>query len=141
MSLEYPAFLIGWVSTLLYLLGNSTVVVHWSQYVTHFIDLVSEYNVTSSLVRAPIVYVKKSNHFEVTNGMLDLPAIAITIAICFVLIIGIRETAIVNLVFVVIKLTILIIFIIAGSIYVDRKNYEPFLPPNAGEMIRLIDEY
>ena len=118
-----------------------TVSVRWGQYVVHFIELVSNYNVTQALVQAPIVYVKESNQFEVTGAALDLPAIAITVAICFVLIIGIRETAIVNLIFVVIKLAILIIFIIAGSIYVNRKNYESFLPPNAGMVIRLIDEY
>ena len=127
--IEYPAFLIGWLSTLLYLFGNSAVVVHWSHYVAHFIDLVSDYNVTSSLLRAPIVWVKEFNRLESTNGVMDLPAIAITIGICLVLIIGIRATAIVNLVFVIIKVIILLIFIIAGSIYVDHKNYDSFFIP------------
>ena len=138
MSLEYPAFLIGWLSTLLYLFGNMTVSVRWGQYVVHFINLISDYNVTRVLVRAPVVYMKESNQFEVTGAALDLPAIAITVAICFVLIVGIRRTAIVNLVLVVIKLTILIMFIILGSMYVDRKNYEPFFPSNTGTVVRLI---
>jgi APA family basic amino acid/polyamine antiporter len=72
------------------------------------------------------------NKFYATGQVINIPSIAITIAVTFVLIIGIRETAIVNLTFVIIKVIILLTFIIAGSIRVDRKNYTPFFPRNEG---------
>ena len=106
----------------------------------HFIELISDYNVTHTLVEAPLAWSKESNRMFVTGDAINLPAIAITIAICFVLIIGIRETAIVSTIFVTIKIIVLLIFIIAGSIYVDRKNYSPFFPPNAGMIISWLSD-
>ena len=83
-------------------------------------------------MQAPIFWAKEVDQFKLAEGMMDLPAIAITVAVCLVLIMGIRATVIVNLIFVIIKVIILLIFIIAGSIYIDRKNYSPFFPPNRG---------
>ncbi len=137
-SIEYPAFIIGWLSTLLYLLAASTVCVQWSHYVVYFIDLISEYNVTATLVQSPVEWSEQSAKLYGTGQVINLPAIAITIAIIFVLFIGIRETAIVNLVFVVIKVIILLIFIFAGCAHVDRKNYDPFFPSNDGKIPKLI---
>ncbi len=101
----------------------------------HFIDLISNHNSTSRLVEAPIAWSEDSVTFYVTGQVINLPSIAITIAITIVLIIGIRETAIVNLILVVIKIIILLIFIFACCIYVNRKNYDPFFPPNEGRII------
>jgi APA family basic amino acid/polyamine antiporter len=134
-SIEYPAFIIGWLSTLLYQLGASAVTVRWSHYVLHFINLTTDYNVTSSLAQAPVIWSTVLNQFLITGQVINLPAIAITIAVTFVLIIGIRETAIVNLTFVIIKVIILLIFIIAGSIHIDLNNYDPFFPSNQGIVI------
>ena len=100
----------------------------------HLISLISKYNVTSSLVEAPVAWSDNSVMFYSTGQVINLPAIAITVAITFVLIIGIRETAIINLVLVVIKVIILLIFIFACCKYVDRKNYHPFFPSNEGKI-------
>jgi APA family basic amino acid/polyamine antiporter len=129
----------GWLLTPLYQIGASSVVVHWSHYVVYFIGLISNYNITSSLVQSPIAWSEDSNEFYVTGQIINLPAIAITLAVTFVLIIGIRETAIVNLTFVIIKVIILLIFIIAGSIHIDLNNYNPFFPSNQGIVKRLIN--
>jgi APA family basic amino acid/polyamine antiporter len=117
---------------LLYQLGASAVVVRWSLYVVHFINLISDYNITTSLVQAPVAWSEESNTFYSTGQVINLPSIVITIAITIILIIGIRETVIINLIFVVIKVIILLIFIFTCCAHVDRKNYDPFFPPNAG---------
>ncbi len=127
--------MIGWLSVSLYQIGASAVTVRWSLYVLNFMDLISNYNTTRSLVEAPIAWSEDSNTFYVTGQIINLPAIAITLAVTFILIIGIRETAIVNLIFAIIKVIILLIFIIVGSIHVDRKNYDPFFPSNQGIVI------
>ncbi len=133
------AFNIGWLSTLLYQLGASAVVVRWSHYVVYFINLISDSNTTtSSILQAPVAWSEDSATFYATGQVINLPSIAITIAITIVLIIGIRETAIINLIFVVIKVIILLTFIFACCGYVDRKNYDPFFPSNEGIIMRLL---
>ncbi len=124
--------------TLLYQVGASAVVVNWSHYVVHFIHLVSDYNITRSLVEAPVAWSADLSMFYHTGQIINLPAIAITIAITLLLISGIRPTAIVNLLLVIIKVIILLIFIFAGCAHVDRKNYEPFFPSNQGIVKELI---
>jgi amino acid transporter len=126
------AWFIGWNYALLFQLGALTVVVSWSKYVVHFIETVSHYNATSWIVQAPVFWDEDAKHFIVTGQAINLPAIAITIAMTVLLIIGIRPTAIVNLVLVVIKIIILLIFIFACCKYVNRDNYKPFFPPNQG---------
>ena len=116
----------------LYQLAASVVVVRWSQYVVDFIHLISDYNVTTSIVQAPTAWVDGANTLQKTGQVMNLPAIAITVAITVLLIIGIRETAIVNLVLVVFKIIVLLIFIVAGAVYVDRRNYRDFIPANQG---------
>jgi APA family basic amino acid/polyamine antiporter len=127
--------MIAWLLTLLYQIGASVVVVSWSNLFLYFIDLISGYNITSSLVEAPVAWSADLNTFYRTDQVINLPAIIIIILLTLLLIIGIRETALVNFVLVVIKVIILLIFIITGSIHIDRKNYTPFFPPSQGRKI------
>ena len=122
----------GSLSTLLYQLGASVVAVRWSHFIVHLINQISTYKATPRLVEAPVAWSQDLEKFYVTGQVINLPSIAITIAITIVLIIGIRQTAIITLILVVFKLVILFIFIFAGCVYVDRKNYDPFIPPNLG---------
>ena len=115
-----------------YQLAASAVVVNWSRYVVHFIDLISDCNITTSLVKSPVAWSEELNTFYRTGQVINLPSIVITMAITILLIIGIRETVIINLIFVVIKVIILLIFIFTCCVHVDRKNYEPFFPSNEG---------
>ncbi|CAF2604017.1 unnamed protein product [Rotaria sp. Silwood2] len=129
---EYLAWFIGWNSALLYLFGVFTVSISWSKHVVLFVDLVSDYNATSMIVQAPLAWDEDAERFYVTGQAINLPAIAITIAITILLIIPTRQMAIFNLVLVVFKIIILLIFIFACCNYVDRKNYKLFFPPNEG---------
>ncbi|CAF4151819.1 unnamed protein product [Rotaria magnacalcarata] len=129
---EYLAWFIGWNSILLYLFGAMTITVAWSGYVVKFIYLVCDLNATRAIVQAPVGWNETAETFYVTGQTINLPAIAITIAITVLLIIGVRETAMVNLVLVVIKIIILLIFIFACCKYVNTKNYDPFFPTNLG---------
>ncbi len=125
---EYAAWFIGWNFALLYQLAALTVVAAWSKYVVLFISDASGTNITSRVVQPPLVWHDDPLGFSVTGQVINIPAIAITTAITVLLVIGIRTTAIVNLVLVVFKLIILLIFIVACSPFVDPKNYSPFFP-------------
>ncbi|CAF3420028.1 unnamed protein product [Rotaria sp. Silwood1] len=129
---EYLAWFIGWNSAQLYLFAVLTVTVAWSKHVALFIDIVSDYNVTSMIVQAPVAWDEEKERFFVTGQAINLPAIGITIAITILLIIRIRQMAVFNLVLVLFKIIIILIFIFACCNYVNRSNYNPFFPPNKG---------
>ncbi|CAF3807643.1 unnamed protein product [Rotaria sordida] len=129
---EYLAWFIGWNSALLYLFAALTVIVAWSKYVVLLIDILSDYNVTSMILQAPVAWNEDTERFFITGQVINLPAVAITIVITILLIIRIRQMAIVNLVLVVFKIIIILIFIFACCKYVDRNNYNQFFPPNQG---------
>ena len=50
-----------------------------------------------------------------------------------ILIIGIQESARVNAVIVVLKVSVAVLFIVLGWAYINPGNYTPFIPPNTGE--------
>jgi APA family basic amino acid/polyamine antiporter len=66
------------------------------------------------------------------NGLFNLPAVLIVVAITIVLLIGIKESANANAVIVAIKVAVVITFIIAGFAYINPDNLTPFVPPNTG---------
>lgn len=109
-----------------------TVVVGWSKHVTHLLSLTTSYNGTSSFLEAPVVWAEATNSFRVTGQFINFPSIAITVGITILLVVGLRPMAMVNLVFVVIKIIVLLIFIVIGAKDIDRRNYTPFSPPNQG---------
>jgi amino acid transporter len=134
MRIEYAAFFVGWTYVLLYQLAGATVMVSWSQYVVHFFEIVLNYNASREIVQSPLMWSETNEKFHTTGQIINLPAIAIVLAISFILFLGIRETSITNLVLVVFKLTGLLIFIFAGCIYIKLDNYHPFFPKNQGKL-------
>lgn len=121
-----------------YQLAASTVAVGWSANVVHLIDLMSDHNATRLIVQAPAAWSENTDSFYVTGQVINLPAIAITVAVTIILFIGIRETANINLGLVIFKIIVLLIFIFAGCVYVDPKNYQPFFPRNEGRFNALL---
>lgn len=131
-SLEYLAWIIGWDLILEYLLAAATVAVGWSGYVVHFIETVSKHNATRAVVDAPVAWSDESNSFYVTGNAVNVPAIVIIVALTILLIVGIGESAKINLIIVVIKILVVLLFIFACCGYTHRSNYTPFIPPNEG---------
>ncbi|PYR71537.1 MAG: amino acid permease, partial [Acidobacteria bacterium] len=66
------------------------------------------------------------------TAVFNVPAVAITVAVTALLIIGVRESASVNAVIVVLKIALLLIVIGAGAMFIDPANWHPFIPPNTG---------
>jgi APA family basic amino acid/polyamine antiporter len=64
--------------------------------------------------------------------MLNLPAVIISALVTWLLVRGVQESATVNTVVVVIKVSIILLIIAAGSAFVHRGLYTPFIPPNTG---------
>jgi APA family basic amino acid/polyamine antiporter len=66
------------------------------------------------------------------TALFNLPAAFVIAAVTVLLIVGVKESAFVNNIIVVIKLAILTLFIVAGVSYVHPSNWSPFIPPNTG---------
>jgi APA family basic amino acid/polyamine antiporter len=62
----------------------------------------------------------------------NLPAVFIILAITTILVIGIKESAGFNSAIVLVKAGVLVLFVAFGFMYVNRENWRPFIPPNAG---------
>ena len=68
----------------------------------------------------------------VTGGLINLPAVAVVIAVSLVLVRGIRESAGVNNFIVVLKVAVILVFIAIGWGYMQPANHVPLIPPNEG---------
>ena len=140
---ELIAWIIGWDLILEYLFAASTVAVGWSGYVVSFLKDLGIV-IPPEYTGAPYVHVTPTDAglnvwrlftegWSSTGAVLNLPAMFIVAVITILLIIGISESATFNNIVVVIKITVVLLFIAFGLAYINRENWEPFIPPAAGE--------
>ena len=117
---ELAAWIIGWDLLLEYAVGAGTVAVSWSSYVQ---SLLHDWglDVPHGLGAAPEA-----------GGLVNLPAAGIVLAVSLLLIAGVRESARVNAVIVVLKVAVVLTVIGLGAVYIDPANYHPFIPANTG---------
>ena len=128
---EFVAWIIGWDLVLEYAVGAATVSVSWSSYVTRFLHDTLGINLPPSLIRSPFeTYALPDG--TLAHGLVNLPAIFIIVAASALLMIGIRESARVNAVVVLIKLAVVAVVIGVGLFYIKAQNYVPFIPENTG---------
>jgi len=127
---ELIAWIIGWDLVLEYAVAASVVAVSWSRYVASFLH---DFGIAlpARLAACPFDLIKMPDGSEV-HGIINLPAMFIIIMISVLLMLGIKESAQVNSIIVVIKLVVVLIFILVGVHYINWNNYVPFIPPNTG---------
>jgi APA family basic amino acid/polyamine antiporter len=70
---------------------------------------------------------------SVVESMMNLPAVAVVLAMTLLLILGVSESAKVNNVIVAIKVTVILAFCLVGVVYVNPENWQPFIPEPTGE--------
>jgi APA family basic amino acid/polyamine antiporter len=139
---ELLAWIIGWDLILEYLFAASTVAVGWSGYVVSFlkdvgITIPAQYTAAPYTHTAPPdaglnVWRLFTEGWTSTGAVLNVPAMLIVALITILLIVGISESAKFNNIIVVIKLTVVFLFIGFGLAYINRANWQPFVPPAAG---------
>ncbi|MBA3815549.1 MAG: amino acid permease [Parachlamydiaceae bacterium] len=127
---ELIAWIIGWTLVLEYAIGAAAVAISWSAYA---LSLLEDFGLhfPTVIAASPWQLVKLRNG-AVSEGVFNLPAVAIVVAVTIVLIIGIRESARANKIMVFIKLAATFVFIGTGIFYIDPANYVPFIPENTG---------
>jgi len=114
---EIWAWIIGWDLILEYAVSISAVAVGWSAYV---VSLLSDIGISlpPELVNPP----------GVEGGLLNLPAVLIILLITLVLIIGMKESARLNTLIVIINVTVILLFLALGYNHIETANWHPFMP-------------
>ena len=127
---EFVAWIIGWDLVLEYALGAATVAVGWSAYFTSLLnDLGLPFPAIVSA--APGTVVAAADGSTVT-AIFNLPAVIIALLVTALLVRGVHESATVNGIMVVVKVTVVLLVIVAGAAFVDATRFTPLVPPNTG---------
>jgi APA family basic amino acid/polyamine antiporter len=111
---EFPAWIIGWDLMLELALGAAVVAVGWSGY---FASLLSSMGL--SLPAA----------ISGDSAVINLPAVIIVLLLTAVLVAGIKLSSQTNLILVIVKVTVVLLVIVAGLFFIRGQNYTPFIPP------------
>jgi APA family basic amino acid/polyamine antiporter len=128
---ELFAWIIGWDLILEYALGASTIAVGWAG---NFVSILQDMGIhfPAAFTGPPGSQIALSDGSTVA-GIFNVPAAVIVLLVSMILIVGIRESAGFNTVIVVVKVAVLLLFIAFGIQYINRANWHPFVPPNAGK--------
>lgn len=113
---ELIAMIVGWCLTAEYLVACSAVASGWSG---TFVGILQQFgvNLPHAITASPS-----------KGGILDLPAILITLALTYMLYYGMKESSKINNIIVAIKLCIILLFIVLGVSHINVANYKPFAP-------------
>jgi APA family basic amino acid/polyamine antiporter len=117
---ELVAWIIGWDLLLEYGLATSAVSVGWSGY---FQSLIGGFG-----LELPKVLTAAPGAIPGVTTWFNLPALCIMLVLTTMLSFGVRESARVNNVMVVIKVCVVLLFIAVGARHVKPANWHPFMP-------------
>jgi APA family basic amino acid/polyamine antiporter len=120
---EFVAWIIGWDLVLEYAVGAATVAIAWSEYLNRLLEWFG--------LRIP--YEWSHSPFEVmaqtgTRGMMNIPAVVILGILTAVLIRGTKESAFLNGIIVIVKVSIVLLVIGIGWGYINPANHTPMIP-------------
>ncbi len=141
---ELLAWMVGWALVLEYALGASAVAVGWSNHLVgaladsgvHFPAMIS--NADGLMAHVALAFGGTATPDLLAaardGGYVNVPAIAVVLAVTALLIKGTTESAMVNAVLVVIKLVALTAFIVLTLPAVHAANFHPFTPTGFGNL-------
>lgn len=126
---ELLAWIIGWDLILEYAVGAATVGIAWSEYLNNLlVNVLHTQPIPYSLSHSPFQEFVDPVTKQVEHGIINLPALFIVAAISLLLIKGTQESAFVNGIIVVVKVSIVIMIIIFGWSYINPVNHTPYIP-------------
>jgi APA family basic amino acid/polyamine antiporter len=127
---ELLAWIIGWDLILEYAVGAATVGIAWSEYLNNLlVNVLHMSPIPYSLCHSPFQKVIDPATQEVLQqGIINLPALFIVGVISLLLIKGTQESAFVNGLIVVVKVTIVVLIIVLGWHFIVPANHTPYIP-------------
>lgn len=132
---EFFAWIVGWCLILEYLFSGAAVAVSWSGAIR---DILREVNLVLPPVMASAPLDVVDGHLVTTGALINFPAVFISLALTYILYIGIKESANFNNLMVAIKVGVLLALVGYGLWYftghseIVKANWTPFIPPNSG---------
>jgi len=154
---ELTAWLIGWDLIIEYGVGNVAVAISWSAYFQELLrglglgfpawlgtDFRSAWQAAqqvaqaqaaqtdvvtlgASVLRSAQAYADAPRLFGLPI-LFNLPAFCVVAVVTWILVLGIRESAVFNTTLVVLKLAVVGFFLVLGVLYVKPENWSPFAP-------------
>jgi APA family basic amino acid/polyamine antiporter len=119
---EFVAWIIGWDLILEYAVAAATVSTAWSEYANRVL----------SWFNMQIPYQWSHSPFEHdlggVYGMMNVPAVFILLILTLLLIRGTKESAFVNGLIVILKVSIVLLFIGIGWHFINPANHTPMIP-------------
>ena len=113
---EAAAWLVGWNLILEYAISASAVASGWSGYAVGILNQAG--------FHVPEAWTTATRN----GGIMDLPAVLISLLVTGLLVIGTRESAWVNRLLVAVKVGVLAVFVLLTVPHIDTANWHPFLP-------------
>ncbi len=113
---ELIAWIIGWDLVLEFTIGSAALATGFSGYLQNLLAG-TPFEVPTAIASAE-------------DGIVNLPAVLISLAVMTVLVVGIKLSSVINQVVVAIKLVVVVMVVVAGIGYIKLGNYTPFVPPS-----------
>src|SRR4026209_2751544 len=120
---ELVAWIIGWDLILEYAVGAATVAIAWSEYANRVLDWFG--------MRIPYQWAHSPFEHDINTGVhgfMNKPAVFILLLLALLLIRGTKESAFVNGIIVVLKVSIVLLVIGIGWGFVNPANHTPLIP-------------
>ncbi|NLI88091.1 MAG: amino acid permease [Bacteroidales bacterium] len=158
---EFLAWVIGWDLILEYLFAASTVSVGWSGYIVSLlyqigVNIPPEFTAargmellqvpanlpgidagwlpkTGELVEFLANQGVNASSLPMVTSIINIPAMFIIAVISMLLIVGIKQSANFNNIMVIIKVSVIVLFIALGFAFIKSSNLHPFVPERVGE--------
>src|SRR4051812_25759209 len=120
---ELVAWIIGWDLILEYAVGAATVAIAWSEYFNRVLDWFG--------MKIPYQWAHSPFEHDLgtgLHGIINIPAIIILFLLTLLLIRGTKESAFINGVIVVVKVSIVLLVIGIGWGFINPANHTPLIP-------------
>jgi APA family basic amino acid/polyamine antiporter len=120
---EFVAWIIGWDLVLEYAVGAATVAIAWSEYANKVLEWFGM-AVPYQWVHSPWDRVSPDG----VTGIMNIPAVFILAVLSALLIRGTQQSAFVNSIIVVLKVSIVLLVIGIGWSFINPANHTPLIP-------------
>jgi basic amino acid/polyamine antiporter, APA family len=121
---EFVAWIIGWDLVLEYAVGAATVAIAWSEY----------FNKVLEYFGLSVPWIWRHSPWEhmqdnpAVHGMMNIPAVFILLILSMLLVRGTQESAWVNNLIVITKVSIVVVVIAIGWGFMNPANHTPYIP-------------
>lgn len=122
---EFIAWIIGWDLVLEYGVASAKVATAWSEYLNKLLSNAFQLQIPYRFSHSPF-----QSSAEGVKGIMNVPALFIILLLSLVLVRGVKGSSLLNSIIVIVKVSIVLLFIGFGWSYIHPENYVPYIPEN-----------